>query len=74
MTQDDVGLLSLELGQIPGNEAGITYDGTVYPLLVTVKDNGQGGITCEYAETPAFRNSYQASGKAVQMRRFWREA
>ncbi len=64
VTQDDVGLLSLELGQIPGNEAGITYDGTVYPLLVTVKDNGQGGITCEYAETPAFRNSYQASGKA----------
>ena len=64
LTQDDVGILSLELAQIPGNEAGIDYDNTVYPLLVTVKDDGQGGITCEYAETPAFRNSYEASGQA----------
>ena len=65
LTQNDVGILSLELSQIPGNEAGITYDETVYPLLVTVKDDGQGGITCEYADTPAFRNRYQASGQAV---------
>lgn len=65
LTPADVGILELSLGQIPSNESGIVFDETVYPLVVTVTDDGEGVITGEYATPPAFRNRYEAKGEAA---------
>lgn len=34
--------------EIPGNDIRMTYDQTVYDVVVTVKDNEQGGVTASY--------------------------
>ena len=64
LSLSDVGLLELSLSQIPGNESGIAYDDTVYPVLVTVTDDGEGCLSGEFASPPAFRNRYEATGEA----------
>ncbi len=65
LTRDDGDIVAFEVSQIPGNEAGITYDETAYPVLVRILDSGDGVLTASYAALPAFRNSYGAAGEAV---------
>ncbi len=65
LTEKDAGVMELTLSQDPGNEAGIVYDETAYTILVTVTDDGEGNIRAEYAGVPAFRNTYEASGRVV---------
>ena len=46
-----------------GNEAGVTYDETTYPVTVTVADDGQGNLAAavsyEQGAVPVFTNTYQ---------------
>ena len=46
-----------------GSEAGVTYDETTYPVIVTVTDDGQGNLTAavsyEQGAVPVFTNRYQ---------------
>ena len=41
---DDIGTHYYEIGEVTGNQGGITYDPTVYYVVVTVSDDGEGGV------------------------------
>ena len=40
--------ISYTVKEIKGSDACVTYDETVYDIVVTVKDNDQGGVTASY--------------------------
>lgn len=50
--------------EIPGTDSCVTYDKTVYTIVVTVKDNEEGGVTASYtvnndvADVMKFTNIY----------------
>ncbi len=58
--------ITYTIQEIAGNNARYTYDNTIYTVVVTVKDNDQGGVTATYTvnNTPsanaeiAFTNGY----------------
>ena len=50
------------IAEVNGRQNGVTYDDATYRLLVTVADDGEGGLTVESLDypdgTPTFANSY----------------
>ena len=57
------------IAEVNGRQDGVTYDDATYRLLVTVADDGEGGLTVESLDypdgTPAFSNSYEEPEKPV---------
>ena len=55
------------IAEVNGRQDGVTYDDATYRLLVTVADDGEGGLTVESLDypdgTPAFANSYEEPEK-----------
>ncbi len=46
--KDDIGTATYVVKEIAGEAKGITYDTTVYTVVVTVADNGAGGVEATY--------------------------
>ncbi len=71
ITYTTAGVYAYSLNEIDMNVAGVTTDDTVYTVIVTVKDNGQGALYVESityngaATAPEFENEYLA--KPVQI-------
>lgn len=57
------------IAEVNGRQDGVTYDDATYRLLVTVADDGEGGLTVESLDypdgAPAFSNSYEEPEKPV---------
>ncbi len=55
------------IAEVNGRQDGVTYDDATYRLLVTVADDGEGGLTVESLDypdgAPAFSNSYEEPEK-----------
>ena len=55
------------IAEVNGRQDGVTYDDATYRLLVTVSDDGGGGLTVESLDypdgAPAFSNSYEEPEK-----------
>ena len=71
-TLDDVGTHTYTVTEDKGSIAGITYDETVYTVVVEVTDNGDATLKAEIVSVNgeedgkvAFVNAYGAEGKAV---------
>ncbi|MCW6666461.1 SpaA isopeptide-forming pilin-related protein [Aerococcaceae bacterium NML190938] len=54
------GVFKYTIHEVQGNEAGVTYDSTVYPVTVTVTDDGNGTLTIKSTglESAIFTNNY----------------
>ncbi len=71
-TSSDVGkTFEYDLYEVKGNMGGVAYDETVYSVVVTVKDNGVGGIEAIYemtkgeekVDSAVFVNKYEVTGE-----------
>ncbi len=71
-TSADVGkTFEYDLYEVKGNMGGVAYDETVYSVVVTVKDNGVGGIEAisemakgeEKVDSAVFVNKYEVTGE-----------
>ena len=67
LTFTRVGRYYFDVVEIPGNNAGMTYDPTIYDLVVEVTDNGDGTLSATHffedsvAPSVTFKNTYTVS-------------
>ena len=55
----EAGIYEYRLVETNSNLGGIVYDGTAYPVTVTVADNGSGSFTITQSSIPTFTNTYE---------------
>ena len=64
LTFTEVGKYEFDVVEVPGSLGGITYDGTIYDLVVEITDGGNGQLTATYyfedaiGDTVTFNNTY----------------
>lgn len=72
ITFDKPGAYKYELSEVPGNAAGVNYDGDKYNVTANVKDMGDGTLAVEWAiegvdagGSVAFENTYEADPSSI---------
>ncbi|MDM8162998.1 Spy0128 family protein [Collinsella intestinalis] len=72
MTFDKPGAYKYELSEVPGNAAGVNYDGDKYNVTANVTDMGDGTLAVEWTiegvdagGTVAFENTYEADPTTI---------
>lgn len=72
LTFDKPGAYKYELSEVPGNAAGVNYDGDKYNVTANVKDMGDGTLAVEWAikgvdagGSVVFENTYEADPTTI---------
>ena len=71
LTFTEVGKYEYDVVEVPGSLGGITYDGTIYDLVVEITDGGNGQLTATYCfedaigDTVTFNNTYNTEGTSL---------
>ena len=58
ITYKKTGVYNYTVAEVAGSDTSVTYDKALYPVTVTVTDDGEGKLKAAISGTPVFRNTF----------------
>lgn len=58
ITYKKTGVYNYTVAEVAGSDTSVTYDKALYPITVTVTDDGEGMLKAAISGTPVFRNTF----------------